>query len=101
MNQGLLKVAEGCELLAAGIREMAAEVENGQPVPKKKEEKAAKEKKDEEKVTVEQIRTVLAEKSRGGKTQEVRAILKEFGADKLSDVPSEKYTELLQKAEEL
>lgn len=51
--------------------------------------------------TLEDVRAVLAEKSRGGKTQEVRAILKEFGADKLSDVPSEKYIELLQKAEEL
>lgn len=58
-------------------------------------------KKEENTVALEDVRAVLAEKSRGGKTQEVRAILKEFGADKLSDVPSEKYTELLQKAEEL
>lgn len=80
------------------ILEAAAEQkETGNSSGKTKENS----KKAENAVTLEDVRAVLAEKSRNGKTQEVRAILKEFGADKLSDVPSEKYTELLQKAEEL
>ncbi len=58
-------------------------------------------KKTKKKVTLEDVRAILAEISRSGKTQEVRALLKGFGADKLSDVPPEKYSELLQKAEEL
>ena len=44
---------------------------------------------------------VLAEKSRAGKTQEVKMLLRECGADKLSAVPEEKYPELLKKAEAL
>ena len=97
MNKGLLKVAEGCELLAAGIREMV-EAENSQPMSGKKEEKTGKGKKEEKKITVEQVRAVLAEKSRAGKTQEVRSLLNEFGADKLSAVSDEKLPELLKKA---
>lgn len=79
------------------LEAMAEQKETGNRNRKTKENS----KKAENTVTLEDVRAVLAEKSRGGKTQEVRAILKEFGADKLSDVPSEKYTELLQKAEEL
>lgn len=79
------------------LEAMAEQKETGNSNRKTKENS----KKAENTVTIEDVRAVLAEKSRGGKTQEVRAILKEFGADKLSDVPSEKYTELLQKAEEL
>lgn len=59
-----------------------------------KEEASAK----TEKVTVEQVRAVLAEKSRAGKTQEVRSLLNEFGADKLSAVADEKLPDLLKKA---
>lgn len=65
-------------------------------VPKEKE---AQEK--TEKVPVEKVRAVMAEKSRAGKTQEVRALLKEFGADKLSAVTEDKLPALLKKAEEL
>lgn len=103
MNRGLLKVAEGYEMMAAGIREMAAE-ENGLPKSEKKAAKAAQEKKEEAaeaKVSMEQVRAVLTEKSRAGKTQEVRSLLNEFGADKLSAVSEEVLPELLKKAEAL
>lgn len=106
MNKGLLKMAEGYELLAAGLREMAADGDISEPAeaPKKeKEEKAAKTHmpKKEPAVTVEAVRAVLAEKSRDGKTQEVRALLNKHGADKLSAITDEKLPILLKEAEGL
>lgn len=53
------------------------------------------------KVTIEDVRAVLAVKTRDGKTPQVKALLNEFGADKLSSVPLDKLAELKQKAEVL
>lgn len=50
-------------------------------------------------VTLEEVRAILAEKSRSGKTAEVKQLLAEFGVKKLSEVDSSKYDELLKKAE--
>ena len=48
---------------------------------------------------LEDVRAVLAEKSRAGHTAEVRALLKKYGAAKLSAVDPAKYEALLQDAE--
>lgn len=48
---------------------------------------------------LEDVRAVLAEKSRAGYTAEVRALLKKHGADKLSEIDLAKYEALLQDAE--
>ena len=48
---------------------------------------------------LEEVRAVLAEKSRSGKTTEVKALLTKFGVDKLSELDSSKYDELLKEAE--
>ena len=53
------------------------------------------------KVTIEEIRSVLAEKSQEGLTDKVKALLESFGANKLSDVKEENYPALLEKAIEL
>jgi len=53
------------------------------------------------KVTLEQVRAKLAELTRNGKREQVKALLNEFGANKLSEVPAEKYAELMAKAEEI
>lgn len=50
-------------------------------------------------LTFEEVRGVLATKSRKGHTAEIKAILTEFGVEKLSDVDPLKYEELLQKVE--
>lgn len=104
MVDGLLKIAEGCELIASGLKEMAEADDSKKAGPQDKgrakpvpEKEAGK----EHGVTIEKVRAVLAEKSRSGKTQEVRALLNEFGADKLSAVPSEKLEALYGKAEAL
>lgn len=55
--------------------------------------------KEEPKVTLEQVRGVLAEKSRAGHTAEVREIISRYGADKLSAVAPEHYPAILKDAE--
>lgn len=51
--------------------------------------------------TLEKVRAKLATLSQDGKQAEVKALITEFGAKKLSDIPAGKYAELLKKAEEL
>ena len=48
---------------------------------------------------LEDVRAVLAEKSRSGHTAEVRALLKKYGAAKLSEIDPANYEALLQGAE--
>ena len=103
MSEAMLMVAKGCEMVAAGLRQMAeAGMEMPElPTPTEKAEATPAPKNEEKKITQDEVRLVLAEKSRAGKTQEVKMLLKECGADKLSAVPEEKYEELLKKAEVL
>jgi len=49
--------------------------------------------------TLEQVRAKLADLSRGGKQAEVKALLNKLGAKKLTEVPEDKYPELMQEAE--
>ena len=103
MSEAILLVAQGYEMVAAGLRQMAeASVEMSEiSVPTEKTEEAPTPKKVEKVITQDDVRLVLSEKSRAGKTQEVKMLLRECGADKLSAVPEEKYPELLKKAEAL
>jgi len=48
---------------------------------------------------LEEVRAVLAEKSRDGHTEAVRALLEKHGASKLSDIDPGKYASLLADAE--
>lgn len=50
-------------------------------------------------LTLEEVRKVLAEKSRNGHTAEIKELLKKYGAEKLSLVDPEKYEDLLHDAE--
>ena len=100
MNKGLLQIAEGFAMVAEGYRKMASE---GMEIPKdiQKEEKPEKSSTPEKKISITEVRAVMAEKSRAGKTQEIKQLLKEFGADKLSSVLEERYEELMKRAEVL
>ena len=51
------------------------------------------------KVALEEVRKKLAALSHEGKATEVKALLTNFGASKLTDVPAERYAELLAAAE--
>lgn len=50
-------------------------------------------------VTLDEVRTALAEKSRAGYTADVKALIAKYGADKLSDVDTANYAALLKDAE--
>ena len=67
----------------------------------KKDAKAAKQEPEEKPLTLEEVRAVLAEKSRSGHTEEVRELLNKHGADKLSEIDPAKYPALLAEAEVL
>ncbi len=72
-----------------GQLETAASEPAPEPEPKRK------------KVTLEEVRAVLADKSHDGFTAEVRALLQKYGADKLSRIDPANYGALLKDAEEL
>lgn len=55
----------------------------------------------ESRLTLEQIRAVLADKSRKGHTAEIRALLQKYGAAKLSGIDPANYKALLADAEVL
>ena len=76
--------------------EATAEVPEESP---KKPEKAKAEK--QPKITLEQVRGVLADKSRSGKTAEVRAIIQKYDADRLSGINPKDYPAVLADAEVL
>lgn len=116
----LLDVASDFRSLADSIQAVAdAVVQNDteQPAqsleekPTQKPEKKTAAKKSEPPVensvleakplTLEQVRAVLAEKSRAGHTAEVKALLIQHGADKLSEIDPAEYPALLAEAEVL
>lgn len=110
----LLDVVSDLRSLADSLQAVAdAVAQNGQEQPDLKPEKETTAKKQEPPVettvpesdskplTLEQVRAVLAEKSRAGHTAEVKALLIRHGADKLSDIDPAEYPELLAEAEVL
>lgn len=57
--------------------------------------------KDTPTVSISEIRVVLAEKSRSGFTDSVKALLQKHGASKLSGVSPEEYAVLLEEAKQI
>ena len=86
-GKALLKIAEA-------LNQRENPEENTQPV-------ATKTPKAEKPLALEDVRAVLAEKSRDGYTADVRALLQKHGAGKLSEVSSAEYAVLLKEAEVL
>ena len=68
------------------------------PAPAKESEKPVE---PEKQLTLADVRAVLAEKSRAGFTEEVKALIAKHGADRLSEVPETEYAALLADAEVL
>ncbi|MBS4022075.1 MAG: DNA ligase [Dethiobacter sp.] len=52
-------------------------------------------------LTLEEVRALLAEKSRNGHTAKIRELLERHGATKLSEIDPQKYAALLAEAEVL
>lgn len=105
MNELFLKIADGFESLAAGYRALAQDSNAASVVPATDtptvpiEQEAPKEEKPT--VTMEQVRAVLAQKSKDGKKAQVKALLLKYDSGKLSGVKPEDYPALLAEAEVL
>lgn len=105
MNELFLKIADGFESLAAGYRALAQDSKAASVVPATDtpaapiEQEAHKEEKPT--VTMEQVRAVLAQKSKDGKKAQVKALLLKYDSGKLSGVKPEDYPALLAEAEVL
>lgn len=56
---------------------------------------------EEPKVSLEEVRGVLAQKSRDGFTKEVKELLSSFGVSKLSALDPKAFAEVLEKAKEI
>jgi len=101
-----MKKSKELKEVAELLRNLATLVDEIVEENKTKSKKAAepvKEEDDEpyEVVTLADVRAVLAEKSREGKTHEVKALIRKYGAEKLSEVDPEKYNALKAEAEVL
>lgn len=108
MNEGLMKMVEGYEMIAAGIRQMVSEGRSVPKVAEKTPEKNEAKEMPSKAASVDAaqtdrktVRVFLTKKSRAGKTSEVKSLITEFGYSKLLDVPDEKLGELYQKAQAL
>lgn len=84
-----LDVVEDLRSLADSIETLAGTVEGNKP----------KEKVEVNLPTLEEVRAKLASLSKAGKQAQVRELIIGFGVKKLSDIPREKYPELLEKVE--
>lgn len=114
MGSELLKMADGFAMVAESLREMAGQaveevkaemvqeskIEKGMADKNTAEVKTDK-KKEEQKVAVEDIRAVLAEKSQQGKSKEIKGLLGKYGVAKLSAVEEKDYPALLAEAKVL
>lgn len=90
-------VISNLRMLADSLEELCGAVDLTDETPTKKVEKAAS----PTAVTIEDIRKILAEKSRAGKTEQVRELLQKYGANKLSAVDEQYYPSLLEDAKGL
>ena len=52
-------------------------------------------------VTLEEVRAVLAQLSQAGKAADVKNLITTFGAAKLTEIPADKYSDVLAAAQEL
>ena len=92
-----LEIVSDLKTLAKSIEVLVKAMETDE-VPVVEEKKSVPK---EEKITIEQVRAVLAEKSQGGKQPEVKALIQKYGANKLTEVDPSKYKDLLKEAEVL
>ena len=82
-------------------------IEKDEPVSEKDKQSAAKAtepdtvpwEEDKPTPTLEEIRVLLADKSRSGHSAEVKALISKYGADKLSEIDPSKYPEMFKEAE--
>ena len=92
----LMEIKEDAENLASSIGVLLTALESDEELPR--EEKI----KQEEKIyEIEDVRKILADKSRLGHTAKIRELLEKYGAKKLSEIDPSNYKDLVADVEKL
>ncbi|MCW6662787.1 rRNA biogenesis protein rrp5 [Aerococcaceae bacterium NML190073] len=102
--QLMLKVVQDLRSLSDSVQAVCEAVTEGLSEEQVQEQKAIEAKPvqgEKPAVSLEKVRSVLAEKSQTGHTAEVRAIIQKYGASRLSDIDAKDYAAVLKDAEEL
>ena len=92
----LMEIKEDAENLASSIGVLLTALESDEELPK--EEKVKQEEKTYE---IEDVRKILADKSRSGHTAKIRELLEKYGAKKLSEIEPSNYKDLVADVEKL
>lgn len=92
----LMEIKEDAENLASSIGILLTALESDEELPK--EEKVKQEEKTYE---IEDVRKILADKSRSGHTAKIRELLEKYGAKKLSEIEPSNYKGLVADVEKL
>ncbi|MGO3752008.1 MAG: hypothetical protein ACTJGH_04480 [Peptoniphilaceae bacterium] len=92
----LMEIKEDAENLASSIGALLTALESDEELPK--EEKVKQEEKTYE---IEDVRKILADKSRLGHTAKIRELLEKYGAKKLSEIEPSNYKGLVADVEKL
>ena len=100
-------VADSMEALAGCIRDCSASLtedagavqEDSTPPKESPKEKPPKAEESAKEWSLEEVRMVLADKSRAGHTEEVRALISKYGAERLSDIKPADFAALMAEAE--
>jgi len=95
------KLAAAVSLNPAVVDQPVAEKKAPAKKPAKSEAEVPAPAPETKAITLEQVRAKLAEVSNAGKKNEVKELLTSYGVSKLTDLPAEKYSELLAEAEAL
>ncbi len=91
-----MEIKEDAENLASSIGVLLTALESDEELPR--EEKI----KQEEKIyEIEDVRKILADKSRLGHTAKIRELLEKYGAKKLSEIEPSNYKDLVADVEKL
>lgn len=92
-----MEIKEDAENLASSIGVLLKALESDEEVPKEGEEA----KQEEKTYEIEDVRKILADKSRLGHTAKIRELLEKYGAKKLSDIEPSNYEDLVEDVEKL
>lgn len=98
----LLDVVTDLQNLAGSLQSIAKTLASNEESPRTEEKAPIKNTKPKKKkISLEEVRTLLAQKSQAGFTADIKKLLEKYGAAKLSEIDAKDYNALMQDAEEL
>ena len=98
----LLDVVTDLQNLAGSLQTIAGVLASNEESPRTEEKVPVKKAKPEkQKISLEEVRTLLAQKSQSGFTSDIKKLLEKYGATKLSEIEEKNYEALMKDAEEL